>query len=365
MSLAKRCEIFKRKVEQNLMVADTQIGQLKDYKLTLDAEIIELKDKLYRLKNHIDQEKEFKNGEKQKRQITKQSKLAQMNSEYQAQVLNMQKQQALLVEAMQKDFEASLDKVQKNGQNESLKLEKTYNQQITLLENQLDKTHDSIDQTKSSSDIERYAEEESNAIMQERIEQLQQQVKEKQEERAKNLQISRDKLQSCVNKIEEDGKAHQDKIDDLKQQLQKLEENFNDKVKQLKDEYQRTIPKLKKKVKDKQVKYNKIKKEVHNFKETHGEELNKLLQETYKMQSDLSYYQRMSVYQTQTLTMKNDVDIQQNIEMNEMYGELQRELKAKEDQLLKEQNLNNDLKRNISRLQFEKKYAKKKALLFK
>ena len=365
MSLAKRCEIFRKKLEQNLMVADMQIGQLKDYQTNLQAEILELKDKLYRFNNQIEQEKELRKGRKQRRRLKHEAQMANLKSEFQSQISNLQQQQVHEIEALQKDFEESLEKIQKDDKTQIEKLEKMYNQQISVLEKSLERTGNSLTQSFDSDDLEKSVEEETNAIMEKRIDELQQQIKEKQEERAKNLQLSKEKLSNCVQKIEEDENEHKEKLLDLKEKLDKNEENFQEKVKELKDEYQKTIPKLKNFLKEKQIRYRKVKKQVHDSRETHGQELMTLMKETDRVKSELLYYQRTSTFNSIAATTRNDNDLKQSIEINTQLGELQRQIKEKENQLIAEQNLNSELKKNIARLRFEKNLAKKKAMLFK
>ena len=64
-------------------------------------------------------------------------------------------------------------------------------------------------------------------------------------------------------------------------------------------------------------------------------------------------------------TTDRETNITQNTLMTEKIGELQRQIKEKENQLIVEQNLNSELKKNIAKIRFEKNFNKKKQLLFK
>ena len=358
ISLQRRCADFKRKLEQNLMIADTQISQLKEYYASVQSEIVEMKDRIARNENKRQQLIELKEGRKIKRQIEAKSRFVNLQEEHQATLAQIHKEEADEIEALQADFEENLKRIQDNDKKNIDDLEKQYNKKILEMEKQISKLEEDNRKLAEEEDNEEINNEDNeNYILEERIAQLEEQINAKQEERANNLLLSKEKLTQCVNRIEDDEAEHKKNLEERKAKLQAIDEDFKEKVQVIKEDYKNTVPKLKKAIKVKQVEYKKLKQKMSETKMLHDSELSKLVSQSDNVKEELSHYQ----YTMRPSQMSSRIDSSIDIKLEE----LKRAVSEKENILLNEQNENNDLKRNISRLRFERRLAKKKQQLFK
>ena len=95
LALERRCQIFQKKLEQNLMIADTQIQQLMDYYTSLEAQNTELSDQITRLDNQFQQEVSIKQGSELRRRAQLKSKLASLKDQYRQEISDLKHAQAL------------------------------------------------------------------------------------------------------------------------------------------------------------------------------------------------------------------------------------------------------------------------------
>ena len=354
-SLDQRCEAFKKKVAQRLMLADTEIQQLNDYLLSLKAQFTELTDQKARIDNQIQQDVELKEGLRKKKRIMMQAKLAQLDADAQEQIKVLQNNQARIIGELQAEFEESLSQIQKVDQREIGKLQKRYDKQISELETQLERAED-ISNYKDRTVNEDLREEKKSAeIMEEQIAQLQELYRQRQEERAQNLMKSKEQLVDCVRALEEGEEEHRQKMDQLKEKLRTDEKEYYDNVKQLKEQYKRQIPPLRKKVSAREKKFKEIQKKIQTFRTDNNNELQPLVNKHEKVKETLFMVTKTAKIQSEKDTKL--VETQQKIE------NLKIVISDRESVLQKEMNINNDLKQRIVRLQFMKRTRQRRETL--
>ena len=354
-SLEQRCEAFRKKVAQRLLLADTEIQQLNDYLLSLKAQFTELTDQKTRIDNQIQQNIELKEGLKKKKRIEMQAKLAKLDSETQEQIKILQNHQALIIEDLQAEFQEKLSKIQNTDQKQISKLERQYEIQINELENQLEKAEDIANYQDTTINEDFVDEKKSAEIMEDQIKQLQDLYKQRQEERAQNLQKSKEQLVDCVRALEEGEEAHRQRMDQLKEKLRTDEQEYYNNMKALKESYKKQIPPLRKKVNAKEKKFKEIQKKIQTFREDNNDKLRPLVNKHERVKEALFRVTKSAKIQSQKDTKL--IETHQKIEnlklvINERDSVLQREL-----------SLNNDLKQNIVRLQFLRRTKQRRETL--
>ncbi|EAY18392.1 hypothetical protein TVAG_045940 [Trichomonas vaginalis G3] len=345
LALERRCQIFQKKLEQNLMIADTQIQQLMDYYTSLEAQNTELSDQITRLDNQFQQEVSIKQGSELRRRAQLKSKLASLKDQYRQEISDLKHAQALQLQEIQKDFENSLQKLQNDDKKQTDKIEKVYNQTITELETTLEKTQQDI----TIADNEK-VDYQTKDIYEAQIQDLQNVLAQKNQERVNNLLSSKQKLLDCVTSLEENEKEHKLKMDQMREKLLQEEAAYKQKIQSIKDSYSSTLGPIKKQITNQENQYRKVKKEIHDFKSEASIQLNNMNTVFERTRQDLTHYSKIS--QQSTVIEKPSANIDTRSE------ELRRIVRQKEETLNKEQEINNKLKREICRLRFERRTAK-------
>ena len=330
------------------MLSDIQIQQLNDYRASLQAQLTELTDQRARFDNYYQQKIELEEGKKKKRRIAMQAKLAQLDSEQQQIVKEMQNQQAQLIEQMQADFEESLTKIQQMDVKQVKQIEKQYGAVIKDLENKLEKyqeTNFNEEEDYDDQESEIRYENKSLAISDEQVEQLQQLIKQKQDERASNLMMSKEQLLQCVKTLEENEEEHRTKMNALKKQLCDEEQEYYHKVMSIKEQSKRILPPLKKLFREREQKFKLLQQKISEFKSESDTKMKPLLLKSEAVREKLT-----SVTRT-TRQIKPKVDI---IDVTSKTNEIKAKIKDREAALKWEQDMNNALKQQICKLQFTK-----------
>ena len=354
-SLDQRCGVFRKKVEQRLMLADTEIQQLNDYLLSLKAQFTELTDQKTRIDNQIQQNIELKEGLKKKKRIEDQARLAQLDSVFQQQIKQLQNTQAHTIEALQADFEASLTKIQQCDAKQMKKLNKQYDIQITELEKQLEKAEEDATYVDKTAKADANDEIESSKVMEDQIQQLQDLYIQKQEERAHSLYVAKEQLVECVRALEQNEEEHRLKLEDLKEKLRSDEEEYYQQVQQIKDTYKRQIPPLKKQVRLKEAQFKEIQKQIQYFKTNNDAKLQPLVNKSERVKETL-----FRVTKAVKIQQERDTKL---IEAQSRVANLKLRIRERESVMQRELDLNNELKQKVCRLQFLKKTKQRREAL--
>lgn len=350
-SLERRCKIFQKKLEQNLMIADTQIQQLTEYYTSLQAQNTEISDQITRLDNQYQQKLNIKHGKEIKRRAKLKARLADDKSQYRKEIAELKEAQSLQLQELQDYFEKSLKQLQDADTKEIKDIDNKYNKIIEELEKKLAKTEEEITEMHNET-----VDEQSNKIFDNQIQELQNVLAEKNQERVNNLLSSKEKLLDCITSLEENEKEHKLNMDSLREKLTKNESVYKEAVQSLKDEYAKTVSSLKKKIQEKEIEYRKVRKQIHDFKADSTQTMNNLAVTFEKYKQDISHYSKTK----QQTVVNYDTDV---VDTDTKTIELRKVVRQKEEILNKEQELNSEFKREICRLRFERRIAKKRASL--
>ena len=221
-------------------LADDEIERLKNYLNSVKIEILDLKDQITRYEHQYQQDQHEKKGKQIKELSKKDAQLAKIEADHHAAILDLNKAHQTRIDMMNNDFDKSLAEIEENSSKKTERELKKYDDLAAKMEDQIKKAAKRLNKTKDTSfnsgDEEEDsfdAEDDENKYMQDtlnleqqKIKTLEDNIKQRDQERLQALTKSKKQLNEAVNALESMEKAHVQKMDEYKKAIDTMDEKY-------------------------------------------------------------------------------------------------------------------------------------------
>lgn len=363
----RKLEQFQAKLQQNLDLADEEIDRLTQYLQFVKLEIIDTSDQIHRYETQYIQNKQEKSGFQLKMISKKNASLAKMEAEHQNSVVELRKDHIKKMNSLREDFDKSMTDINSQGENVNDKELQQYDLEIKRLEAKINRTSTRIsgissenvdddgDQTSDQlNDEEATYLKHSLDLQKQKIKYLQGNIKQRDSERLEALQEAKDQLNHAVSTLENLEAQYLAKMNNYKESLENMDKQYHKNISNLEKGQQKTIIQVKKKL----VKYNQRISELRkNIKKTEESQQRKISEMTEKRNNFIAQYTQIA---NKTIEMPNT---EETHEVERQLDNLKVLLTQKETELDSARAENQNLKREIGRINHENKMAKRRAAL--
>ncbi|OHS99635.1 hypothetical protein TRFO_33869 [Tritrichomonas foetus] len=347
VTMNRRIERFQNKLQQRLNLADDEIVRLNSYYSSILAEITDTNDQLNRYRRISEQQSQKLTGNTKKEIAEHQAEIASMKALHEKAMLELQEKHAREILDFQHDFETTLKEVDKWA-------ESCLEQKTVAIDAQIDRTSVALDKTKQTLSITNSINQskEMNASLHsleyeaDRIQRLEEKLKQRNQDRLDLLLSLKARLAECIQALEETDNNHANEMNGyifkLEQIDKRYEERMNKEVeKHEKDQFnlRRQLDALKRKIASYQNQMERISQKAR-------EQITTIEQNNSQLMASVHISSANAI----TTISSENIDI---ISSNKNLEQVERILSQKENDLLRARTENESLKREIARLRHE------------
>ncbi|OHS99441.1 hypothetical protein TRFO_08367 [Tritrichomonas foetus] len=348
--LNRQIQAFQFKIQQSLTLLDEEIERLANRLTIIKSSIFESRQQIETLSQKIEDTKESNKSESRKRRAEFDILISRKKASHHSQLQSLQNSFLQEIANLQIDFESQLQKYP-NGKSSN-----RFTSSLAQIDEEIEKTKIKIE-TYRTKTVELRKENETlqnsgnieNVIDLAPIEHLQKTIEQRQKERYDNLILSREKLQQCVEMLENMVSLHSQEVNEKQIEFKTIEEKYNNELNKLHEKQEMKVLLLNGHLKEAEKRTKSLSKAAHHLEVTNQKQmretvcdLDKIKQKSFENPDDL-------------LPEKNDRDVLIALR-KEVHG-MKREMKQKEFLLENAQNENFELKREIWRLKHELKFS--------
>lgn len=354
--LDRRIEQFQVKVQQKINLADDEIARQSDYLNNLQAEISEYEDKMNRFTMKSDQLSEEKNGRKRRQKAQYEAKVAKLKAEHHASMQEIQSIQSKEVNTMNEDFENTLAEIEKSSS-------ARVNARVQPVESDIEKVTSIIAKLKENMHnterlMDPHAEEdikETQKLEITRIQKLEKLLNKRSSERLTSLVKAKEQLADCVSTLEELEQQHTITMDNLRSKLQNMDAKYDEKLAKDTAQHQRNMDAIRRKIRETQKKTAALQKAMKKAEQRHKEQIMSASKESEQLKLDFKM-----------ITSRKETQRKEDNEAQVILSQLDKLRKEKdtyEATLSNARGENEALKREIGRLSYEIRLAKRREAL--
>ncbi|OHT07551.1 hypothetical protein TRFO_05185 [Tritrichomonas foetus] len=224
------------RIQEAISLRDDEIGRMANRLNQYKSLILEAKEKISDLSLKIQEESESMTGERKRRKAELSVAVARIKAQHHQSIHDIQRHQASEIDSIQQDFEIAL---------KTLKQTTTFRHSNRILdvENEIKKVQAQIDtyRNERTKIIKQTTQVEVNERIEDInygvIEQLQQIIQTRTEERFESLHQSKAKLAQCVDTIEDMIRRHTIHVNELQGQLKDMEERYEAEYQKLEEKH--------------------------------------------------------------------------------------------------------------------------------
>ena len=236
-ALDRQIQEFQFKIQQKIKLQDQEINRLSEHLVNLKSKIIENQKKSSKLDDQIEQAQEERESQIQKRNIMRKSEKSRINVLHFQQIQQLQQQQAAEVEQLQKEFQECLDKVGAQSKEKS-------SEESAAIENELENSRDLLNSLKEALEEAKTQREDCSSTTFEQvgevdqgvIDELRETLSIRNQDRMRNLQRSKEKLQQCIGLIEDLDRKQEIAVQQRRQKKRDYDKNYEETVMSLNQE---------------------------------------------------------------------------------------------------------------------------------
>lgn len=244
--LDRKIETFRFKIQQTLNLEDEKIQRLVDTLNEYKVLIAEQNEKLQRLDNKIINTKEEINSMKRQIRSEFEARLSLISAQHHQIIQNIQERQNEEMNSLQESFQYKLERFTKFSNDQIVEQQESIQNEINKTKNELGELRHRLYEIEDENEsINTSYVEQCLDIHHGVINEMQNIVKERNEERKQNLVSSRNKLKECLDMIDEQEKEHQATVSDLRTRLNDIDENYEIASASLSRSHQEMMKKLK------------------------------------------------------------------------------------------------------------------------
>lgn len=386
--LERQIQGFQFKIQQAIAIQDEKINRLSETLVKYKSKIMESKEEIERIEHEIELAKYTKESIYRCNRATYERKIAMKKAQHNELIQSIQKEQADEIDEMQRQFSEILNDLE-NQKNTA------YTEQFELIEKKKESTlklitqyQSTIQQIQATSNQEASLDDsinlESVEKKEKRIQELQNIVKQRNEERLQCLLDSKDKLQQCMSIIEKMDKEQESQTSEKRKAIDEIERRYHEELDTMTENHKAIRTVLKQKLEQSSRQYNSLKKALSKLKYGYQQQLKQTLHEmtqikerfTQSAPPAFSYqnaqsamenrYQNVHGFSANSTPPGSPTSVanydyeSDSIEKNRIkLRNSKRLIREKEEDLDKARQENLSLKQEIGRLKHHIKYAQK------
>lgn len=353
--MERRLEQLQSQYDLHLNLNEDEITRLAEYLEQVKGDIVEMRDKLNRFKYQSEQAMQEEIGIKMDASIKKKTIISRIQSEHESYIEGMNKHHLNVVQQIHDDFDASLAEIQQNT-------EAAINQKVSGIDQSIRKVQRQIEIMKNS--VQTIQKEEPAEDLQttsriqqaelERIKTLESSIKDKNKDRLSNLIKAKENLSRCVATLEDIEHEHRQTMDQYKTKLEALDSNYQQNVQTTMENHKHQLEAIARKVDTAEKAAQAIEKKINEDTSRHQERMIEMSQNVDQYRSNITSISYKTVQKKETKDLQNALS---------RVEEVRTLLSERETLLFQERKINDELKREISRLRDEAIIRQRRAAL--
>lgn len=372
----KRLDRLQNKIQVKINLANDEIDRLKSDYAIIQGEIIEVMDLLNKLKNNMTQVKHLKSGMNIRKQVSIDTMVSKMKSDYTLRLQELEMSHSQQINILNQDYENSMKEIERHSDIIFEEQVEPLNKQIEQMKEDLKKMKyeyqaiSSINnQSLSQSSLNSAMDDEFRSSHDEEVQKirsLEKKIHATNQERLNSILQGKERLQQCVETIDEMEKNHSTEMDNYKTKLDALDNMYQDKIRLATEKHHRTIETLTKKLNQYNDKINSIQSTIQKVQDHHKLQIDRAIAEGDSLSSQISekakqYSASFSGLNLNISIQKSEIsnsnDYSQVRDAMDRLSQLKEKLEKCENELFRERTENESMKREIARLKHEKKMA--------
>jgi chromosome segregation ATPase len=355
-SLGRRHDQFRAKVQQKIVLADDEIARCQEYLGSLEAELAEYQDKQRRLQLRAGQREQEKLGRKKQRQVTKQMQAAAMTSAHNSAIAELADHHKQECDALHHDFELQLGELHNYERQQIAQKVGPVEDKIKGVSASIARIREQIAEVANQAGDEQKAEIQATQQMEaQRIQVLEQSLREKNKGRLDDLLQAREDLGECIRTLEEMEDKHEGEVLSLIRRLETQTATYDQKVRAATEQNAKETDALKRRLREADAKARQARKALRALEKHFNRELGKVAAENEQLKADLA-----NLTSSEVVRRKGDTEV---LQIDARLEQAKAELQNKEDALLQLRAESQRIRREIARITHEAAIAKRRAAL--
>ena len=227
------------RIQEAISLRDDEIDRMGKRLNQYKTLILEAKEKIQSLSLKIKEESEAKLGERKRRNAELNVSVARVKAAHHQSLQDLQRSQANEIEMIQEEFEDALKTLKESSSVRFTNRTAVVDNEISKVKAQIQTYRNEKAKVEKQSLVQTEAETENqfDRLNLGVIEQLQQLIQQRNNERFESLRQSKVRLAQCVDTIENMSRKHTIQVADLQNQLKELDESYEDSYRRLEDKH--------------------------------------------------------------------------------------------------------------------------------
>ncbi|OHS93610.1 hypothetical protein TRFO_40099 [Tritrichomonas foetus] len=360
--LDRRIQYCQFRIQQSLSLYDAEITRL-DQRLNLyKSQIIENRDKIIELENRITEQSISIDGYHRIRNADTNTNISKIKARHYYEIQEMRQQFASDIQNLQQNFEITLNNINTSKTTQNAEYLIQIQKETENLKDQIKSYKDAMQKFNISQSIH---DDEDESVLQEwenssALNELRRAIENRSKERYESLFHSKNKLNECVDKLDEITRQHAVQVKGYLEQLNTIEEQYQTSIRKLNEKHEIKIISLKKQLKETDKRANILFKAAHRLGEENKRQLYDTKHDLENMKNNTSAINGESSFLDDGIssTAKSKLG-----ELKSDIARLLKKLRVKEEELLRKRSENETIKREIGRINHEIKFLNRPKLL--
>ena len=343
----RRIERFQSKLQQRVNLADDEIARLNNYYASVMAEITDAKDQLARLNRISDQQTQKLTGTSKKEIAEHNAEIATLKAKHEQTIIELQEAHVRQIMDFQRDFEATLKQVDKWADSCVEQKTASINAQLERTNVALDKTKQTLASTSTlTKDTEMQAATQSLEYETDRIQRLEEKLKQKNQDRLDMLMGLKMRLNECIATLEETENNHSNEMSSYIYKLDAVDKKYEERMNKEAEKHEKEQFALKRQLEALKRKIASYQTQMEKMSIRAREQISSIEQESSQVLASV----RISSANAITSISSEVTDVMASTKSLQQTEKL---LAEKENELLRARTDNESLKREIARLHHE------------
>jgi hypothetical protein len=347
--LDRQTQAFQFRIQENLMLHDDEIERLANHLNNTKSKILEAKVRVIELGREIRDVLEFKSGDERRREATVNAAIAKFRAVHHQHLQQLQAEQTDEIEAEQRTFESQMNDISSYSRNKLQDTAAAVDQEIFKLRAEVQAYRDSAEKIQEQEEtVTVDMAENLQNIDHGVIDELQNIVNQRNQERFQNLQQSREKLSRCVETLDQMVRSHTIAVEDRRRTLREIEQKYEASLAKIDERHKPRMARLTDALRDVQARTRILARAAHHLEHSNQKQLKETL-------TDLDSMKRRTLMTTdQPLTNAEDLT---KVEAQKKHlMKIKRGIMMRDDALKRVRQENESLKKDVWRIRHELRF---------
>ena len=342
--LNRQIQSFQFKIQQALNLYDDEIERMSNRLNTTKSKIVEAKEQVQLLERQISDVEMYRSGDEKRRTVSMNTVLTRRRLEHKQRIQQIQNQQREEIESLQHGFEQEMDRLSLASNQQLKSSAASLDSELAQCQHKIDKFRKKTQQIQQDDMNDPSIQEVQNAEH-EVIAELQYIVDQRNVERLRNLQSSREKLMHCADAIEGLTRTHHIDIAQKQKEIAALDARYQRELENLQQQHKRDIKSLTACLSQINQRNQKLQNAARHLEQANQTQLSKTMKDLETMK------QISKIREEQPLV--NQKDITKLQALRSQLTKQRQNFAAKENELHKWRDANESLRKEIWRLRHE------------